>query len=103
LLDIDLLVQIAVKKDNFNVYLLDLLVLDGSEYEERFVAYRFYYGSEDFIIIEFFLLFETPDDLSGLIAEDLVIRTAFKPKDLLISEYFSVSKTAYQLLYLIFF
>jgi hypothetical protein len=103
LLDINLLVQITVEKNNFNVYLFDLPVLGGSEYEERFIAYRFYYGSEDLVIVESFLLFETPDDLSGLVAEDLVMRAAFKPKNPLAPKYLSASGTAYQLLYLIFF
>jgi hypothetical protein len=95
LFDIDLLVQIAVEEDGLNIYLFNLPVLGGSEYEERFIAYRLYYGGEDLIIVEPLLLFEAPDDLSGLIAEDLAIRAALEPKDSLTPEYLSASGTAY--------
>jgi hypothetical protein len=90
------------KKKKFNIYLLGLLVLGGSEYEERFIIYRFYYNSEDLIIVVPLFLFEAPDDPSGLIAEDLVIRAALKPKDLLTPEHLSASGTVYQLLYFFF-
>jgi hypothetical protein len=95
LLDIDFLVQVAVEEGGFNIYLFNFLVLGGSEYEERFIAYRFYYGGEDLVIVEPLLLFEAPDDLSGLITEDLVIRAAFKPKDLFTPKHLSASGTAY--------
>jgi hypothetical protein len=62
LFDVDLLVQIAVEEDGLNIYLFNLLVLGGSECEERFIVYKFYYNNEDLIIIEFFLLFEAPND-----------------------------------------
>jgi hypothetical protein len=103
LLDVDLLVQIAVEKGGLDIHLLDLPVLGGSECEERFIAYRLYYGGEGLIIVEPLLLFEAPDDPSGLVAEDLAMRAALEPKDPLAPEYLSASGTAYQFLYLIFF
>jgi hypothetical protein len=95
LFDVDLLVQVAVEEDDLNIYLFNFLVLGGSECEERFVIYRFYYDNEDLVIVEPLLLFEAPDDPSGLITEDLVIRAALEPKDLFTSKYFSVSKIVY--------
>jgi hypothetical protein len=103
LFDIDLLVQVVIEEGGLNIYLFNLLVLGGSECEERFIAYRFYYGGENLVIVEPLLLFETPNDPSGLITEDLAIRAAFKPKDLFTPKYLSVSGTAYQFLYFFFF
>jgi hypothetical protein len=103
LLDVDLLVQVAVEKNNLNIYLFDLPVLGGSECEERFITYRFYYGGEDLVIVEPLLLFEAPDDPSGLITEDLAIRAAFEPKNPLAPKYLSASGTAHQILYFFFF
>jgi hypothetical protein len=72
--------------------LFDFLVIYGREGENSLVRHRLYHKSERLVEIQAFLLFESTDDLAGLIPEDLSMCSTLDLKDLFTREYLTVRR-----------
>lgn len=82
LVDIDISVDIAIKKGSFNVYLFDFEVVSRRNSEQYLIAYRLYYYSERFIEIDTFTLLEAAYYLPGFIPNNRIVSSFFKLIDL---------------------
>ena len=67
LLHINVLLNIVIKKNDFDVYLFYVLIYNRRKRKDRFIIYKFYYQRENIIIITTFLLFEFSNNLTYLI------------------------------------
>jgi len=61
--------------------LFDFLVIYSREGENSLVRHRFYHRSEGLMEIQTFFLFESADNLAGLIPEDLSIYSTLDFED----------------------
>ena len=53
-----LFVDIFVKKNDFDIYLFNILIIGDDDNENNFIIYKFNYNWENLIKIEIFYLFE---------------------------------------------
>ena len=51
---INFLIHNIIKKNNFNVYLFDVLIINNNNNKDNFIIYKLNYRNESFIIVKIF-------------------------------------------------
>ena len=74
-----------------DVYLLKFLVIRCREDENIFIAYKFDYERESFIIIEIFILLKAAYVLAGLLADNFIFLVPLNRIVLFVRKHFNFS------------
>ena len=86
LLFINILLNIVIKKNDFDVYLFHILIHNHRKRKNNFIIYKFYYQRENVIIITIFLLFEFSNNLTCFIINNFFFEISFYDINLTISK-----------------
>ena len=77
MLYINVFLNVVVKKDDFNIYLFQILIHNYRKYKNHFIIYKFYYQRENVIIITIFLLFKILNNLTCFIMNNFFLKILF--------------------------
>ena len=69
-ININVFLNIVIKKSDFNVYLFHILIYNRDKRENRFIIYKLYHRRENIIIIIILLLFKSSNNSTCLIMSD---------------------------------
>ena len=77
LLHINILLNIVIKKNDFDIHLFHVLIHNRRKRKNYFIIYKFYYRRENIMIITILLLFEFSNNLTCFIMSDFPLKTSF--------------------------
>ena len=86
------ILNFAVQKSGFNIYLFDFLIKNCRKSENNFIIYKFDYKCKGFIIINTFLLFKSSDYLASFILKNFLLSAFFDFVYLFANQSFNISQ-----------
>ena len=82
LLDVNILLDVVIKKGGFDVYLLQVPIYSRRKRKDRLVIYGFYHRCESIMVVTTLLLFKTSNNPACLVAGDFPLGTSLHDVDL---------------------
>ena len=87
---INFLIHIIIKKNDFNIYLFNILIIDDSYDENDFIIHKLNYRNENLVIIKIFQLFEIFHTSTSFVTNNFFIDAFFAFINSFVCENFAI-------------